>query len=92
MKQTREQAVERAKEDLARRLSTSVESIKVSDVTDTDFPDMSLGAPAADEMAAQVIATGWKMTFEAAGKNYEYRADKYQLRAVNFEGQNYLVQ
>lgn len=92
MKHTREQAVEKAKADLARRLSIAPDEISVSDVVDTDFPNMSLGAPADGEMAAQMIATGWIITFEAGGKRYEYRADKYQLRAVNFDGQNYLVQ
>jgi hypothetical protein len=52
---------------------------------------MSLGAPESDEMAAQMIATGWEIDLKANGKSYEYRADKYQLRAKGFNGKNHLV-
>ena len=38
-----------------------------------------------------MIATGWEIGLKANGKSYEYRADKYQLRAKGFEGKNYLV-
>ena len=53
---------------------------------------MSLGAPVADEMSAQMIASGWQITLEAGGKSYGYRADKYQLRLFDFEGENYIVE
>ena len=52
---------------------------------------MSLGAPADDEMSAQMISTGWQINLTADGKNYEYRADKYQLRLHNFKGRNYVI-
>jgi len=52
---------------------------------------MSLGAPEADEMSAQMISTGWQFDLEAGGKSYEYRADKYQLRLKGYEGRNHLV-
>jgi hypothetical protein len=92
MKQTREEAVEKAKADLAGRLSINAGDITVLEVIETDFSDMSLGAAAGGEMAAQMISTGWKIRFDVAGKCYEYRADKYQLRLVDFEGENFLVQ
>lgn len=91
MKYTRESAVEAAKKDLAKRLNVSESEIKTASVEDTDFPDMSLGAPGSDEMSAQMISTGWTINLSAGGKNYEYRADKYQLRLHGFKGTNYVI-
>jgi len=88
---TRENTVENAKKDLAARLSLSVDEIVEKGVVDKDFPDMSLGAPVADEMSAQMISCGWQITLDAGGKTYEYQADKYQLRLKDFEGENYIV-
>jgi hypothetical protein len=88
---TQESAVERAKQDLAKRLNVSESEIGESSVSKVDFPDMSLGAPASGEMSAQMISTGWKINLNAKGKNYEYRADKYQLRLKDFEGGNHVV-
>lgn len=92
MKLNRESAVERSKADLAGRLSVAADEIKEVSVVETDFPDMSLGAPEADEMAAQMISTGWRITLAAGGEEYEYRADKYHLRLVGFEGTNHKVE
>jgi len=80
-----------AKQDLADRLGVSEESVEELSVTGKDFPDMSLGAPADDEMAAQMIATGWEIKLGAEGKTYEYRGDKYQLRLVDFDGRNFVI-
>ena len=76
---TRESAVEKAKQDLAQRLKISESEVSESSVSKVDFPDMSLGAPAGGEMSAQMISNGWEIKLTAKGKNYEYRADKYQL-------------
>lgn len=91
MKYNRESAVEAAKKDLAKRINVSENEIKQASVRDTDFPDMSLGAPSSDEMSAQMISTGWTISLSAGGKNYEYRADKYQLRLHGFKGTNYVI-
>ena len=87
----RESAAEAAKRDLARRLGVSEAEVSVRNVSEKDFPDMSLGAPESDEMSAQMISTGWQFDLEAGGKSYEYRADKYQLRLKGYEGRNHLV-
>jgi len=89
---TRETATENAKNDLARRLGISADEIVEKGVVDKDFPDMSLGAPLPGEMSAQMISSGWQISLEAGGKAYEYRADKYQLRLYDFEGENYIVE
>jgi hypothetical protein len=88
---TKESAVQEAKADLAKRLGISESDIKESSVEDADFPDMSLGAPAEDEMSAQMISSGWRINLSAGDKTYEYRADKYQLRLRGFNGTNHIV-
>lgn len=84
-------ATERAKQDLAERLGISAGEIKENSVSETEFPDMSLGAPVSDEMSAQMMASGWKIILTAGGTKYEYRADKYSLRLFNFKGTNYRI-
>ena len=88
---TKEDVTAAAKQDLADRLGVSEGSVEELSVTGMDFPDMSLGAPADGEMSAQMIATGWEIKLGAEGKTYEYRADKYQLRLVDFDGRNFVI-
>lgn len=88
----KDSATERAKADLAKRLNVSEGEIKTVSVSEKDFPDMSLGAPIEDEMAAQMISTGWQINLESGGNDYEYRADKYQLRLYRFRGTNCIVE
>lgn len=89
---TREKAIERAISDLAERLKKDEREIEELGVADKDFPDASLGSPADGEMSAQMISSGWQIKLGVNGKNYEYRADKYQLRLHNFEGQNHVIE
>ena len=84
-------AVEKARKDLAQRLNTDADAIKEQSVEDDDFPDMALGAPEDDEMSGQMITSGWRIRLGANGQNYEYRADKNQVRLVGFKGKNYRV-
>lgn len=65
--------------------------VQVVSASEKDFPDSSLGAPVEDEMSAQMISSGWQIVLGAGGKNYEYRADKYQVRALNFKGANHVI-
>lgn len=88
---TKESSTKRAIADLAERLNKDESVVHENGVIDKDFPDMSLGAPVDGEMSAQMISSGWQIKLSAAGHNYEYRADKYQLRLHNFHGQNYVV-
>ncbi len=88
---TRESATERAKQDLAVRLGLEADSVNELSVTERDFPDMSLGAATDGEMSAQMISTGWEIQLEAEDKPYEYRADKFHLRLVGFNGENHIV-
>ena len=88
---TKESAVAAAKSDLAKRLKIGEKDIGGGTVSESDFPDMALGAPGKGEMAGQMISSGWKINLGVDGHSHEYRADKYQLRLHNFDGRNYVI-
>jgi hypothetical protein len=90
MSLSKEDAVDKARKDLAQRLNIDAGAIKES-VEDADFPDMALGAPEDDEMSGQMITSGWRIRLDANGKNFEYRADKNQVRLFGFKGKNFKV-
>lgn len=85
------QALVHARADLAPRLGVGEPDILEGSVEPAEFPDAALGAPIEDEMSAQVITPGWRITLKANGKTYEYRASTRQLRLFNFNGENYRV-
>ena len=88
---SKEDAVERARKDLGRRLNVDASAIKQQSVEDDEFPDLALGAAEDGEMSGQMMTSGWRIRLEAGGKNYEYRADKNQVRLYGFKGKNYRV-
>ena len=85
------EAVKRAQADLAGRLGVSEGEVTEQSVERADFPDAALGAPLDDEMSAQMITPGLRIRLSAKGKTYEYRANRDQLRLVNFRGANYII-
>jgi len=91
MAYTKEQAVERARQDLAARLSVNEDEIKEVSVESTDFPDMALGASVNGEMSGQMMTSGWKIRLTADGKGFEYRANPNQLRLFNYKGSNHKI-
>ena len=88
---TREQAIERARRDLAARLSVNEDEIKQVSVEETEFPDMALGAGVDGEMSGQMMTSGWRIRLTADGKSFEYRANPNQLRLFNHKGRNYKI-
>jgi hypothetical protein len=88
---TKEDAVERARHDLAARLSVNEDEIKEVSVEDADFPDMALGAAAESELSGQMITSGWRIRLTADGKSFEYRANPNQIRLSNYKGANYKI-
>ena len=64
--------VDRAVSDLQRRLGVRAEDVTIQQVTETDFPDTSLGVPEPGKVYAQVITPGYVVRLSAAGKTYEY--------------------
>ena len=89
MSLSKQDAVEKARKDLAQRLNVDASAVKEQAVEDDDFPDMALGAAEDGEMSGQMITSGWRIRLGANGKNYEYRADKNQVRLYSFKGKNY---
>lgn len=88
---SKQDAVEKARKDLAQRLKIDASAIKEHSVDDSDFPDMSLGAAEDGEMSGQMITRGWRIRLGANDQTYEYRADKNQVRLYRFKGKNYRV-
>ena len=91
MSMNKDEAVEKARKDLAQRLKIDAKEIKEQSVQDDDFPDMALGAPEEEEMSGQMISSGWRIRLGANGKTYEYRADKNQVRLYQYHGKNYRI-
>ena len=88
---TKDEAVERARKDLAKRLNVSTADVTEDSTSEADFPDMALGAPQDEEMSGQMITRGWRIRLRTKGETFEYRADKNQVRLYNFRGSNYVV-
>ena len=91
MAQSREDAVARAKADLASRLGVGAGDVRLESVEEADFPNTALGAPVGGEMSGMMISSGWRIRLSAAGKSYEYRADRNQLRLYDFKGSNHKI-
>jgi hypothetical protein len=91
MAYSRETAVARARADLAARLGKSEGEVSEESVEEADFPNTALGAPAGGEMSGMMITSGWRIKLQAAGKSYEYRADRNQIRLYNFNGANHKI-
>jgi hypothetical protein len=87
----KDEAVEKARKDLAQRLKLSETDVSQQSVDDADFPDMALGAAEEDEMSGQMLTRGWRIRLGAGGRSYEYRADKNQVRLFKFKGKNYRI-
>jgi hypothetical protein len=87
----KEDAVARARADLAVRLGVPDGEIREDSVEEADFPNTALGAPTRDEMSGMMITSGWRVRLSARGKAYEYRADRNQIRLYNFNGANYKI-
>ena len=86
---TKDEAVDKARKDLAQRLKLDGSKISESSVDDAYFPDMALGAAEEDEMSGQMMTRGWRIRLSADGQGYEYRADKNQVRLYGYKGKNY---
>jgi hypothetical protein len=91
MAQEKEEAVARARRDLAGRLGVPEAEITEESVEQADFPNTALGAPVGGEMSGMMITSGWRIRLGARGRSHEYRADRSQVRLYDFDGKNYRV-
>jgi len=91
MTMSKDEAIHSARQDLAKRLGIKDSDIGKETIEEADFPDMALGAAAKGEMSGQMITSGWRIRLPAKGQNFEYRANKNQLRLYNYKGENYRI-
>lgn len=68
----REQLIERAKADLAGRLTAAPEAIQVQSVKPTQFNDASLGVPEEGKTYAQVLTPGYIISLRVGQQIYRY--------------------
>ena len=85
----RNEAIGKAKSDLAKRTGTDEDSVKLISSEDAEFPDASLGAAVSGEMSGMMLTSGWRITLDVDGKSFEYRANPDQIRLYKFKGKNY---
>lgn len=68
--------IEKAREDLAQRLSISVAQINLVEAKEVVWPDASLGCPQPGMAYAEVLTPGYLILLKADNKEYEYHASK----------------
>ena len=88
---SKEEASKIARTDLAKRLGIDESKVNEAMIQNAEFPNTALGALEEDEMAGDMITSGWRINLQANGKNYEYRADEEQVRLYKFNGRNFLI-
>ncbi len=67
--------VEKARNDLAKRLSVAAADIEITGASRVDWPDASLGCPKPGVMYIQVVTPGFQIMLETGGKQYLYHTD-----------------
>ena len=68
--------IERTKEDLASRLSISIDAIEVSEVVDVEWSDSSLDCPQPGMSYLPVITPGYRIILRANDQLYEYHSNR----------------
>lgn len=68
--------IEKAKEDLAQRLSISITQINVVDAKEVTWSNSSLGCPQPGMLYADVLTAGFLILLSANNQAYEYHAGK----------------
>lgn len=68
--------IEKAKEDLAQRLTISISDIVLVDAKEVTWSDASLGCPQPDMLYAQVLTPGYLVKLKYDVRDFEYHAGK----------------
>jgi len=68
--------VEKAKEDLAQRLTISIAQINLVEATEVEWSDSSLGCPQPGMDYLQVITPGYLILLDVGGQTYEYHSNR----------------
>ena len=90
-KLSKDEAVDLAERDEARRAGVEPGRVRVASTTDTEFPNSALGAPRPGEMSADMMTPGWTIRVDAGSLSLEYRAAPRQVRLVGFDGGTHQV-
>ncbi|MEP7135210.1 MAG: hypothetical protein ABI904_09785 [Chloroflexota bacterium] len=69
--------IEKAKEDLAQRLSITTAEINVSEAAEVTWADASLGCPQKGMVYAEVLTPGYLIRLEYGGNVYEYHTSRH---------------
>jgi hypothetical protein len=68
--------IEKAKEDLAQRLSISLTQIRLVESTEVEWSDSGLGCPQPGMDYLQVITPGYLILLEVNAQTYEYHSNR----------------
>jgi hypothetical protein len=68
--------IEKAKDDLTKRLSITATEINVAKAAEVTWPDSSLGCPQEGMLYAQILTPGYLILLEYANNLYEYHAGR----------------
>jgi hypothetical protein len=68
--------VQKAREDLANRLSLPLSQINLVLAEEVTWPDASLGCPEEGMQYAQVLIPGYQIRLESGGQEFEYHASR----------------
>lgn len=68
--------IDKAKADLAQRLSISVQNIVLVEATSVVWPNASLGCPQKGMVYAEVLTPGYLIILNADNNEYEYHASR----------------
>ena len=68
--------IEKAKTDLAQKLSITADQIIVLQASEVTWPDASLGCPQKGMAYAEVLTPGYLILLEYSGTAYEYHASR----------------
>jgi hypothetical protein len=75
-------AAQRARDALARRLDVDSEQVSIVSVEAVDWPDASLGCPEPGKLYAQVITPGYRIVLETGGERHEYHSDSEAKQVI----------
>jgi hypothetical protein len=83
--------IEKARADLAARLTAPANEINVAQAFAVDWPDAGLGCSQAGMMSAQVITPGYLILLEYKNNQYEYHANQrdYVIYCMNSASPNF---
>ena len=69
-------ALQSAQQQFLNELDVAASQVKIVQIEQVQWPNACLGLPQPGETCAQVVTPGWKAVVDAAGQQYEIRANE----------------